>query len=149
MMPVRLRGHHFLCILTYRGVGYTPAFVDNMTAIVEAIDAGRTVVLAEGPDDICGALSTDDRQACNHDCGCPETRALDAEAVAQVSSLLGRDLDGPLVLTASMIAALREAFAGGTIRAACRDCRWGEFCTRIAEEAFAGTRLAPPDMPAP
>ena len=39
-MPVRLRGHHFLCILTYRGHGYTPSFVANMTEIVADIAGG-------------------------------------------------------------------------------------------------------------
>lgn len=34
--PIRFRPHHFLCALGYEGKGYSPAFTDNMTAIVVA-----------------------------------------------------------------------------------------------------------------
>ena len=54
---MRLRGHHFLCLLTYKGLGYTPAFVENMTAIATRINAGAKVILHPGPDDICAALT--------------------------------------------------------------------------------------------
>jgi hypothetical protein len=37
---IELRGHHLLCILTYMGKGYTPAFVENYDAIVAQINRG-------------------------------------------------------------------------------------------------------------
>lgn len=145
-MPVRLRGHHFLCILTYRGYGYTPAFVDNMTAIVAGISRGRPVRLAEGPDDICCGLTADDRIACNHDCATAETRDLDRIAVEEITSLLDVDFGAPVVVDETMVAKLRTAFAGRTIRGACRRCRWSDFCTSIAAEAFTETKLFPPPL---
>jgi hypothetical protein len=143
-MPVRLRGHHFLCILTYRGFGYTPAFVANLTAIVTAIGLGRQVVLVEGPDDICNGLTQEDRRACNHDCGRAETRELDRLAVADVAALLDLDLAGPVELDRSMIERLRVAFADRSIRRACARCPWADFCTDIVAEGFSDTKLFTP-----
>jgi hypothetical protein len=84
MVPVRLRGHHFLCLLTYKGLGYTSAFVENMSAIVAAINAGRPVMLVKGADDICNALSAADRVACDHDCMTADVAKCDEQAMQQV-----------------------------------------------------------------
>jgi hypothetical protein len=144
-MPVRLRGHHFLCILTYRGYGYTPAFVANMTEIVADIGRGRPVLLTEGPDAICGGLTADDRSACSHDCSKTETLELDRLAVQEVGDLLGSDFSGPIEIGQATVATLRAAFAARTIRSACRRCPWSDFCDRIAAEGFSETKLIPPD----
>lgn len=143
-MPVRLRGHHFLCILTYRGYGYTPAFVANMTDIINAIGNGRPVTLVEGPDDICGGLTPEDRRVCNHDCARSETRVLDRIAVEEVGALLGIELAGPVEITPDMVERLRPAFADRVIRGACARCPWATFCSDIAAEGFAATKLFPP-----
>jgi uncharacterized protein len=144
-MPVRLRGHHFLCILTYRGYGYTPAFVANMTGIVAEIGASRPVRLVEGPDAICGGLTPEDRKVCNHDCARAETLELDRLAVQEVGERLSVDLSRPIVIDQSIVARLRAAFATRAIRSACSRCPWSDFCDQIAAEGFAGTKLFPPD----
>ena len=144
-MPVLLRGHHFLCILTYRGYGYTPAFVANMTGIVAEIGRGRPVRLVEGPDAICGGLTAEDRQACNHDCGRAETRALDRLAVEDIAAHLGMDFSGPMEIDRPTVMRLRSAFAARTIRNACRRCPWSDFCDGIAAEGFTATKLFAPD----
>ena len=144
-MPVRLRGHHFLCILTYRGYGYTPAFVANMTNIVADIGRGRPVQLVEGPDAICGGLTADDRRACNHDCAKAETLELDRLAVEEVGALLGTDFGASICIDHSIVEGLRAAFAARSIRSACRRCPWSDFCDQIAAEGFAATKLFRPD----
>jgi hypothetical protein len=143
-MPVRLRGHHFLCILTYRGHGYTPAFVDNMTAVVEAIAAGRKVVLVEGPDDICNGLTSECRETCDHDCLKPSTLEVDLYASDAVKQLIPLHSGEPFVLDREHVRLMREEFAGGSIRRACEQCSWKDFCTEIAAEGFAGTKLFEP-----
>ena len=143
MMPVRLRGHHFLCILTYKGLGYTPDFVANMTALVSDMSAGRPVVLMSGPDDICGGLDEDGRALCQHDCGKPETRGLDDVAVREVSALLGHPLDKPFVLSAEKVSSLRAAFGKGTIRSGCVRCPWHDVCDAIVDSGYQDTKLQP------
>lgn len=58
--PTRLRGHHFLCLYGFRGLGYSGHFVRNMTALLRAIqeEPERLVEVVEVADDIC--------QACPH-----------------------------------------------------------------------------------
>ncbi len=140
-MPVLLRGHHFLCILTYRGKGYSDAFVKNMSAKAAAIREGQPVQLVHGPDDICNGFTAACREACDHDCNARETAKMDREAAEAVSSLLGRPLDMAAPLGGDEIAALRAAYKQKTIRAACADCSWKEFCDGIADDGFTGAHL--------
>lgn len=143
-MPVHLRGHHFLCVLTYRGYGYTLPFVANMTALVEAIAAGRPVKLIEGPDDICNGLTAECRAVCDHDCADPSTREIDRLAVEAVGAFLPLQDGTPFVLTGERVNDLRAHFKTGALRSACTRCPWNEFCTEIAAEGFAGVRLFEP-----
>ncbi|MCQ2005095.1 DUF1284 domain-containing protein [Rhizobium sp. NRK18] len=140
---IALRGHHFLCLLTYKGYGYTPGFVDNMTAIAGAINSGRPVRLVIGPDDICGALSADDRIACDHDCFRAETMMIDERALKAVEPFFPDGMAGEFFITPDIAARLRSAFAEGSIRAACSNCRWKVFCDDIAADGFTGTLLQP------
>lgn len=141
MMPVRLRGHHFLCILTYRGEGYTAPFVSNMSRIVESIASGAQVVLCEGPDEICGGFTAACRAVCDHDCDARETAKMDRQAAEAVAALLGRPLETAVPLGGAEIAALRTAYSQKSIRAACADCSWKEFCDGIADDGYTGTLL--------
>ncbi|WP_246697552.1 DUF1284 domain-containing protein [Rhizobium sp. G21] len=143
MVPVRLRGHHFLCVLTYRGYGYTPAFVANMSRVVAAIKAGAAVELTEGPDDICNGFTSACREISDHDCSLASTMEMDRTAIASVARLLPdiADKSSAIVLTAERVEALRVAFASGDNRQACKDCSWAEFCTAIAADGFSGTKL--------
>ena len=139
--PVRLRGHHFLCLLTYKGLGYTPAFVENMTAVATRINAGAKVILHPGPDDICAALTPADRAACNHDCAKPETQALDDLAEKATVAVLGHSLKEAFTLDAERVAQLRAAFLTGESRSACGLCRWRAVCDEIAGSDYAQTLL--------
>jgi hypothetical protein len=55
--PLRIRAHHLLCILGFRGLGYSAVFVANMDRIVRRIRGrprGKLVVL-DSADSICAA----------------------------------------------------------------------------------------------
>jgi len=54
---LRIRAHHLLCILGFRGLGYSAAFVANMARIVRRV-RGRPrskLVLLDSADSICAA----------------------------------------------------------------------------------------------
>lgn len=140
---VRLRGHHLLCLLTYVGKGYSPAFVAGMDAVVARLQAGAEVLLVEGPDDICAAHVAD---CAEPHCLRPRAAGRDAAALLSVGALIGRVLvpGDTLDYSPAEIDRLRQAFRSGAIRAACAGCEWGDLCTAIAAEGFAGVRLANP-----
>lgn len=138
-VTVRLRPHHLLCLLTYVGKGYTPAFVANMDRIVERIGAGEAIALVASPDDICQGLvgSGDDH------CDNTSVERRDAAAAEEVANLLGRSLKvgTQFRFDDDMRARLSQAFAAGIIRSACDRCPWSDLCTDVAAEGFPGARL--------
>lgn len=68
-MTIRLRGHHLLCLLGYRGKGYSESFCVNMTEIYERLrlHPETEIVIVEGPDDICRAFPSDQISHCMND----------------------------------------------------------------------------------
>lgn len=139
-MAVRLRGHHLLCMLTYIGKGYSPAFVDNYDAIAGRLSNGEDIEIIDGPDDICEPL------LCKSDCHCFNASVVvrDRLAMEAISGLLGLAISAGsrLSLDAMQLGRMRAAFADGSIRKACKSCEWSELCTRIAvKDDYAGVQI--------
>ncbi|MDO6462018.1 DUF1284 domain-containing protein [Granulosicoccaceae sp. 1_MG-2023] len=139
--PVRFRGHHLLCMLSYQSQGYTPAFVARFDEAVEALNRGASLVLESGPDMLCETVLGEP------DCHChnASVRQRDALALHAVGQALGQTLapGTSLSLTAEQVWQLRQGFADGSLRAACEGCQWARLCTRIARQQFPGVRLFP------
>jgi hypothetical protein len=140
-VTVRLRGHHLLCLLTYKGEGYSPAFVANLDRIAARLAAGEAVQIVDGPDDVCTPLLAGG--ADEPHCLLPRVAARDAAALADLSARMERPLAPGqcLALDPATVAGLRAAFAEGGIRKACTACEWGGFCTGVARAGYAGVRL--------
>ncbi|AWI56278.1 DUF1284 domain-containing protein [Sinorhizobium fredii] len=134
---VRLRGHHLLCLLTFVGEGYTPAFTGNFRLIAARLSAGEEIEIVEGPDDICAPMLDRPEAHCRNN----DIRDRDAWALAAIDERLGIALKTGSVLNldGQRLDALRAAFAAGLIRAACHECEWSGLCTRIARDGFEGT----------
>ncbi|NTG49384.1 DUF1284 domain-containing protein [Agrobacterium rhizogenes] len=135
-MTIRLRAHHLLCMLTFVGEGYTPAFTANYRRIAERLTAGEEIKLVSGPDDICAPLLDEKEPHCFKD----SVIERDAAALADVVALLGEErAPGSVVVPdASLLAKLRRNFASGDIRHACLGCEWTGLCSRIAADSFKG-----------
>jgi hypothetical protein len=65
-MDIKLRGHHLLCLLGYRGMGYSEAFAANMTVVYERLRQQPTtlVTIVSGPDDLCVCFPSDQPNHC-------------------------------------------------------------------------------------
>ncbi len=141
---VHLRGHHLLCILTYKGAGYSAAFTENFDRLIEKLNAGAVIKITDGPDDVCCALK-DDPSAPHWATNCisASVQRRDQKALAAVGRHFQQKLEtgSRLKLSKTMIDDLRQAFASGLIRAACQDCEWQGFCDDIAAGNFAETKL--------
>ena len=66
---IRLRGHHLLCLLGYRGMGYSPEYVENMTAIHNRlrVTPQTPVMLVGGVDDLCDKFPLSQEYHCEDD----------------------------------------------------------------------------------
>ena len=138
-MTLRLRPHHLLCVLTYRGEGYSPAFIENFDAIARRIGQGEAVEIVFGPDDICAPLLNGD----DHHCTGESVSRRDALAAEELNNRLELDIAAlKTVDLAAHLYRLREAFAEGEIRSACLGCDWQALCTGVASTDFRDTRLA-------
>jgi hypothetical protein len=64
------RPHHFLCTLGFRGLGYSPAFVDNFKSIVEELNApsgdSTLIQVVKGSDAICAPCPHRKQQLCHY-----------------------------------------------------------------------------------
>lgn len=139
-MTIRLRPHHLLCLLTYVGKGYSPAFTANYDVIAGRISQGEDILIVDGPDDICAPLLGDAEAHCWR------------ESVTGRDRLAARDL-GPLLtspiragvrikLEKETMKAMRDAFAAGRTRAACLGCEWSDLCSSIAANDYHGTTVS-------
>lgn len=143
-MTVRLRGHHLLCMLTYVGRGYTPAFTANFNAIAARLSEGEDILLVDGPDDICAPLLAEDDTHCFGESASRRDRTALATAGRQLALQLR--IGTRLCLTPAILANLREAFsravpadmARAGLRRACAGCDWAALCTGIAERGYDG-----------
>ena len=138
-MTVRLRAHHLLCLLTYVGKGYSPAFSANYDKVVKQLHEGAAVVIVSGPDDVCAPLLNETEPHCRGE-GAAERDRL---AARDVGALLGRPiLDGDrLVLDVPSLAGMRKAFSFGQTRQACSGCEWSGLCSTVAASGFHDARL--------
>ena len=52
---IRLRPHHGMCLLNFRGMGYSPEFTEKMTAVSELLrrEPETAVSVSDGADDLC------------------------------------------------------------------------------------------------
>jgi hypothetical protein len=133
-MTVRLRPHHLLCLLTYVGKGYSPAFIAHYDAVVARLALGEEIEIVAGPDDICTPLLEDADAHCRR----ASVTRRDAAAAADTGRLLGLALaeGSRLTLDAGRLARLRAAFADGSSRSACRGCEWSALCSQIADNGY-------------
>lgn len=139
-MTVSLRPHHLLCILTYAGKGYSPAFTANMTVIAGRIAAGETIEIVSGPDDICAPLLCEPEPHCRRKSVAERDRQA-ALALAQIVNMPRPEPGARLVMPPGQIDRLRQSFRNGDFRVACAGCQWHELCSDIAGNDFADTLL--------
>lgn len=142
-MSVKLRGHHLLCVLTFIGHGYSPAFSKNYEAVVKRLNAGEAALLVEGPDEICAVLINEEEQPHCFNCSVVER---DKAAVTLISRLLGTELrvGDEIVLSSHLVAKMRKAYAEGVFKKACQNCEWVQFCDEISSSGFQKVLLRHP-----
>ena len=120
--PLKIRPHHLLCLLGFRGSGYSQEFVLNMGKAVEELrfDPTLPITLVVGCDAICA--------------DCPHNRngkcLKEADSEAKVISLdlvllskLGFEV-GDEVSTSEAWERIKERITSEDMADLCRDCEW-------------------------
>lgn len=139
-MTIYLRPHHLLCLLTYAGKGYSPAFTANMTVIAGRIAGGEPIEIVAGPDDICAPLLSEADPHC-HRASVTERDRLAAREIGRVLACAPPEAGTAFLLDRGQLDRLRLAFRNDDFRVACAGCQWQELCSGIARDDFRDTVL--------
>ena len=127
--PVRLRGHHFICLQFFRGEGYSEEFVASLAGLLErlATEPAEAVAVADdvcaacpelGPDGLCASVTAGGEE---------EIRRIDALAFELLELTPGERIT--LAEARERLAA--DAIGVGRWRAdACDGCAWESVCER-------------------
>jgi hypothetical protein len=51
--PIKLRGHHLICLHFFTGEGYDPEFIENLREILVRVHSGEKIEICSGADDVC------------------------------------------------------------------------------------------------
>jgi len=116
---LRLRPHHILCILGFRGLGYDASFVENMKQVVDRYFRGEEVKVVEGADDICIKCPHNSGQGCS----------LYGENVVRLDRRVASLLElyfGERYASRDLLERVAERIGVGTFRGLCRNCPWRE-----------------------
>lgn len=139
---VRMRGHHLLCMLGWKGVGYTPAFTINYNKIIERLKTETvTIEIIEGKDDICAPLNSENYEG--YHCEDEDVLIRDKKALDDINRTLGLNLTigSQFEISEIYLADMRALFQKYEIRSACAGCSWHDFCSDIAADNFKDTKL--------
>ena len=123
--PLRLRGHHFICLQFFRGEGYSKEFVRNLKRVVKRAHDERAIVVG-GADDVCAKCPGLRLGVCvDPNAGEDEVTRLDRFALELLGVQRGDDLS--LAQARERLAA--DAVGVGEWRThACGDCTWIDVC---------------------
>ena len=121
---MRIRPHHALCAQSFKGRGYNERFVENMRAVLTALDGGKaTVTLTDGCDVICSGCPHNDNGICQAD---GKVRGIDGRAAEALGVRFGDTLPWR-ELCRKAESTMRIP---GKLMEICRDCEWIDFCSR-------------------
>jgi len=93
---IRLRGHHLICLHFFSGEGFAPEFIENLSEIIKKAEAGQTVSVCSGPDDVCNKCSYLDAAVCLYTQDADaETSKMDRAALELLNTKAGEEIKWP------------------------------------------------------
>ena len=125
--PIKLRGHHLICLHFFHGEGYAPEFIANLRELIDRAIAGGEIAVQSGADDVCGMCPYLRNEICSFDKGADaEIREMDKTALA-----LLQIEPGSRVQWADMKERIPGIFSRWS-RTYCEMCDWRNACERDA-----------------
>ena len=121
--PIRLRAHTLLCLQGFRGIGYSPGFVENMAAIHRILTEHpeAMVEVLDSPDAVCGACPHRQPVGCILNGDRSEEEMRDQDHV--VLKTLGLQV-GSRVPWREVLDRIRAAVHAADLITICGHCRW-------------------------
>lgn len=139
---VALRGHHLLCLLGYRGMGYSADYVANMTRLYEQLrlHPETQVAIVAGPDELCAAFPCDQPNHCAEATVHTRDRViLDALSLAVGQCVPWQEIE----------ARVRMHIVGSDLVTFCQSCPWRPYGVCEAGIDYIGSGKSLPELPPP
>ena len=125
--PIKLRGHHLICLHFFHGEGYNPEFVTTLRELIKKAIAGEEIAVKSGPDDVCEKCPYLRSSTCSFNKGADdEIREMDKTALA-----LLQVKPGARVKWSDMKEIIPEIFSRWS-RTYCGLCDWKNACEKDA-----------------
>ena len=120
--PVKIRGHHLLCLLGFRGLGYSPEFVETMGKVFQAFhsDSPLPITVVTECDIICGSCPHNKGNRCRKkELSARRIRIKDARVLKKLGFKVGAD-------TTSREAwrRVKQKISSDDLTALCGQCQW-------------------------
>ena len=118
-----VRGHTLLCLQGFRGEGYSPDFVENLSAIHRLLTAfpEKPVEVVQAPDSICASCPNLKSDGCHL-----KGPGSEAEMMAQDKEVMGRlDIpEGAVLPWQDILHRISGNIQGGDLAGICGGCQW-------------------------
>ncbi len=121
---LNIRPHHLLCILGFRGLGYSEKFVSNMEEVAKKLRSDFTsfITLVLECDAICAACPHNVEGKClKSDVSEVEVAAMDTKCLQKLGFKAGDSVSADEVWKR-----VKERITLEDIKEICRDCEWWE-----------------------
>lgn len=119
MSVYRIRAHHGMCLLFFRGEGYSGEFVENMARRKAALAENPGIILTVGADDICAACPNRATEACAEKAARYDREVLRRCGLSPGERMPYREFSRR-VIESILHPNLREEICG--------DCQWSGLC---------------------
>ncbi len=136
---MKLRAHHLLCLLGFRGLGYSPQFVANMDGIAERLRSfpETLIEIVRQPDDVCSPCPFLGEEGCqDKGPGSEERRRDQDKAVMDRLNIKA----GERLSWLEIRERIHPAISPQDLYVICHDCQWLPlgYCVEGLKELAAG-----------
>ena len=111
-----LRAHHLLCLLGFRGFGYSAKFVENLEEVYKKVrQASPLIKIIAREDDICKACPLVEKDCCSR----LDPIKLDRAVLSKLK------MKSPLVIKSRVVyKKIAQNFSGEDLDSICKGCQW-------------------------
>jgi len=136
--PLKIRAHHLLCLLGFRGLGYSQEFIAAMGKVVEKLSSNSTfpITLVVECDFICASCPHNKGSKCLKEANSElKVKTQDLEVLHRLGFEVGAQM--PAVEAGTRI---KERLSFRDITEICLDCEWLELghCAQGLERLKTG-----------
>ncbi len=125
---IKLRPHHLICILFFKGKGYSKEFTQNMESIIKHIKNNSKIKIVIGSDDICNKCPNKIGNYCKDNI---KVTDFDKKTLSLCEI---NNIENEFIYSNLKSEILNKIIFPGKRVEICNNCQWNNFCNDIENE---------------